>query len=125
MTMAQPNAKLERIFNLIDQAGGTKLPHVNQLDPKDKQTVIFNIWGAVFSIFYYFFHRMWKKGLVLGLISFVASIAVDIILSMFLSEQTLMQFGQFVSFGIWAAVFGTRANIDLYKKYRLNDDSWI
>lgn len=123
--MADLSPKFERIFALIDEAGGTKLPNVNKLNSKDKQSVIFNIWGGLFGLFYYLYYRMWKKGLVLTLISIVVSIAVQLILAIFISESTMDSIGSFVSLGISVAIFGTRANIDLYKKYRQGDDGWI
>lgn len=123
--MTEIPPKFERVFTLIDEAGGTKLPHINKLNSKDKQVVAFNIWGGLFGLFYYLYYRMWKKGLTLTVVSIIVSIVLQLILAIFMSESTLDSLTSLISFAVSIAIFGTRANIDLYKKYRLNDDSWI
>lgn len=117
--------KLEKVFLLIDEAGGPKLPQIKKLNSKDRQTIVFNIWGGIFGLFYYLYHRMWRKALVLLLISIVVSVVIEMILSLFVDQNTLNTFVSFISLGVSVAIFGTRANIDLYKKHKLNIDGWI
>lgn len=107
--------KLQPLFDLIDLAGGPKLPNIRSLDFGKGMKVTSNIWAFFFGIFYYLYHGMGKKGVVLSVISIVLALLVDHFFPA-LSE---------ISWIIAAAIFGTRANVDLYKKYKLSDDGWI
>ena len=107
--------KLEPLFALIDLAGGIKLPEIKTLKFSEKMKISFNIWAFIFSIFYYLYHKMWKKGIVYLIISIVLIFLVDAFIPDLSKISSL----------ITSVIFATRANIDLYKKYKLEDDSWI
>ena len=113
--MSDKIVKLEPLFALIDAAGGPKLTDIKTLNFSQKMKISFNIWAFLFSIFYYLYHKLWKKGLVYLFISVVLIILIDIFL------PDLSKASSFIT----SALFASRANIDLYKKYKLNDDSWI
>lgn len=113
------NTKYEEIFDLIDKAGGTKLPKVKELSFRQRNKIIFNIWSAIFGFLYYLLYVSWRKAITLSAISIVISILIDFILEAI--------GGPAIPGGVASiAIFGTRANIDLYKRYRLGDnDGWI
>ena len=113
--MSDKAAKLQPLFDLIDKAGGPKLPNIKTFDFGEKMKVSFNIFAFLFTIIYYLYHGMWKKGIVLLAISVVLSIIVDSFIPSLSS----------ISWLITSVIFATRANVDLYKKYKLNDDGWI
>ncbi len=113
--------KLERvqpILDAVEKAGGVKLSLYKELNSKEKGSCTFNIWGALFGIFYYVYHGMWKKGLaLLGIV-----IVLNIILSftIFLLIPALAN-GAFI---ISMVVYAVRTPVNLYSHYKLNDDSW-
>ena len=114
------STKLERITPILDaieKAGGLKM-NVKELSSKERGKVVFSVWAFLLGILYYFYQGMWKKGLVL----LAASMVIQII-SMFTIELIFPAFSS-VAWIITAVIFSTRAPINLYSTYRLNDDSW-
>lgn len=109
------DAKYEKTFALIDKAGGPRLSNIKALSFGEKMKVNFNIFAFLFTIFYYIYIGSWKKGVTY----FVISILLIVLL-----EQFLPQF-KGITWLVTSAIFATRANIDLYKKYKLNDSNWI
>jgi len=104
--------RLQPLFDAMDKAGGTKKPDVMSLTFKERLKVSFNIWAFLFNIIYYLYHGMWKKGLsLLGV-----CIALVVPLAYF--------FPDFPSGIITSALFATFAPINLYSKYKSNDDGW-
>jgi hypothetical protein len=113
--MSDKAAKFQAVFDLIDKAGGPKLPDLKSFSFGERMKVVFNVWGFLFGPIYYFYHGMWKKGLtLLGI-----SLGMIFIIVTFTPSLTV------ITNFICPAIFATRANIDLYKKYKLNDDSWF
>lgn len=113
--MSDKIEKLEPLFALIDAAGGPKLTDIKALNFSQRNKIVFNVWAFLFTIFYYFYHKIWKKAIVY----FVIAIVLIIIVDSFLPALSK------ISWVITSALFATRANIDLYKNYKLNDDGWI
>lgn len=113
--MSDKATKLQPLFDLIDEAGGPTLPNIKSLNFSKKQKVSFNIWGFLFTIFYYIYHGMWKKSLVL----FSISILIILLLESFFPETSSF------SWIVTSVIFATRANVDLYKKYKLSKNDWI
>ena len=113
--MSDKIAKLEPLFALIDAAGEPKLTDIKALNFSQRNKIVFNVWAFIFSIFYYFYHKIWKKAIVYFAIAIILIILIDSFLPA-LSN---------ISWVISSALFATRANIDLYKKYKLNDNGWI
>jgi hypothetical protein len=123
------STKLERITPILDtieKAGGLNMaesifkysPAFMELSSKDRRKATFSIWAFLFTIFYYIYHGMWKKGLVL----LAVSIAVQII-SMFTIELIVPAFAN-IAWILASVIYATRAPINLYSTYRLNDDGW-
>lgn len=110
---------LEPVFILIDKAGGPKLPNIKDLTFTERLKVIFNIWAFLFGILYYLYKKMWKRGIVYFALTLAISFAGVLLLD--ISEDFESIFTQLVGM----VIFGTRANIDLYKYYKLNDHNWI
>ena len=111
--------KLQPRFDLIDKAGGPRLPNIKDLTINERLKIIFNIWGFLFGIIYYLHKKMWKRGIVYLALTLVISFAGVLLLG--ISEQYWSTFTQLVGM----VIFGSRANIDLYKYYKLDDHNWI
>ena len=126
------STKLERItptLDAIEKAGGLNMvegfwwsvrrsPAFMELSPKERRKVTFSIWAFLFTIFYYIYHGMWKKGLVLLAVSIVVQI-----ISTFTIELIIPAFTN-VAWILTSVIYATRAPINLYSTYRLNDDGW-
>ena len=123
------STKLERITPLLDaieKGGGLNMsesffspsPAFKELSSKERRRATFSIWAFLFTIFYYIYHGMWKKGLVL----LAASIVIQII-SMFTIELIIPAFTS-IAWILTSVIYASRAPINLYSTYRLNDDGW-
>ena len=85
---------------------------------RDRMNVVANVFGVLFGPFYYLTKGMWKKAIVLTVLSIVVVVAADMVLdAMGIHDFMGLNF-------IASAIFGTRANIDYYKKMVLNDNGW-
>ena len=113
--MSNKELRLKPLFDAMDKAGGTKQPDFKTLTFKEKFKIGFSIWAFLFTIFYYLYHGMWKKGLFLLLVCMV----VVYILEYFIPSLPVTLTSVFV-----AVIFASRAPINLYSKYKLNDDGW-
>lgn len=110
--------KWTKIFALIDKAGGPKMPKIRELPFGERRRIVFNVWAFLLGPIYYPVKGMWKKGIVLFTLSVAAVILVDLLLEAFgIFNSKLSSF-------IAPAVFGTRANIDYYKKMVLGENGW-
>jgi hypothetical protein len=107
----------QKVFDLLEKAGGPKQQKINELAFSERRRVVFNVWGFLFGPFYYLAKGMWKKAIVLFALCVVAVAIVSIICE-------AMGVSDFITYFISSAVFGTRANIDYYKKMVLGDDGW-
>jgi len=102
------------VFSLIERAGGPSLPSANNLSHYERITINFNIWAFVFGPLYYLVKGMYRKaifGLMCGFLIIFGLIEV---------------IGQDMVFTNYVIpiIFGTRANIDYYKKCVLNENGW-
>ena len=104
-------------FALIEKAGGVRLHKFNELSSGERM-VIFNVLGFLFGPIYYLVKGMWKKAIVLTLISMALILILDAIL-----EAMDLRYTQFTGL-VSSVIFATRANIDYYKKMVLRDDGW-
>ena len=111
--MSDKAEKLAPILDAVEKAGGVKLSAAKELDWAERRRVSFSIWAFLFTIIYYIYHGMWKKGLVL----LAVSIALQVIVALI---PPLVGFAPFVA----SIIYATRAPVNLYSKYRLGDDSW-
>jgi hypothetical protein len=108
--------KFSKVFELIKKAGGPSLPDIKKLSFSERQKVVFNIWGFLFGVIYYFYHKLFKKGLLY--------LAVSIVIILF--QMNFIPELDDISWVVSCVIFATRANIDLYGKYVLNnDDKWF
>lgn len=112
--MATKIEKVTPVLDLIEKAGGIKMPLLKELSPKERIKVAYSVWAFLFSIFYYVYHGMWKKGLVLLAVSVAVTIPINLFLPTFAN----------ITWIITSVIYATRAPVNLYSKYRLNDDSW-
>jgi hypothetical protein len=101
-------------FRLIDKAGGPNFSKFKDLEFRERLYISFNIWAFLFGVFYYAAKGMWKKGLTLLVISIIIFTIIDM----------LFGIGNYFGMGV-AAIFGSRANIDYYKKIIHGDDEWF
>ena len=107
-------------FILIEKAGGVKLPNFKKLTFGERSKIITNILGFLFGPIYYIIKGMWKKAITLILISAVIIFIMNIIAVM-LGKPFIANMANFTG----AAICGSRANIDYFKKIRMNDNGWI
>ena len=103
---------------MLEKAGGPKLPKVRELTFGDRTNVVFNVFACLFGPLYYLAKGMWKKSIVLLSVSCVAIVVTELTLNaMGVRDLT-------ISYFIAPAIFGTRANIDYYKKMMLGENGW-
>ena len=108
--------KLQPIFALIEKAGGPKLPKMSSLSFSERSAVTYSMWAWFFTIFYYIYHGMWKKGVTL----FLIFVPIIVLVEMFIPALPPLITSLAVS-----GLFAVRAKLDLYKHYVLHDTSWI
>lgn len=104
-------------FELLEKAGGVKLPNAKNLLFGERMKVVFNIWGFLFGPFYYFAKGMWKKAISLFGLSVLIIVILEVICKEFGISNVITNF-------VAGAIFATRANIDYYKKVKLGDNNW-
>jgi hypothetical protein len=104
-------------FQIIEEAGGPKIGNIKSIPFERRYKINFNILGFLFGPFYYFAKGMPKKALTLVALSLGLIIVVSLLCDMLDTSDAITNF-------ISAAIFGTRANIDYYKKIVLNDNGW-
>ena len=104
--------RLQPLFDAMDKAGGPKKPDIKSLTSAERSRVSFSVWAFLFNIAYYLYHGMWKKGLFL--------LSVCIVLVSLIGYF----FPGFPAWIITSVMFATFAPINLYSKYKLNDDGW-
>jgi hypothetical protein len=76
---AGESPKWQKVFALIDKAGGAALPNKGNLTKVELRRIRANGWAAVFNVLYYLFKGMWKKALLIWLAYFAAVIVADMI----------------------------------------------
>lgn len=115
--------KFDTVFGLIEKAGGEKIPKIRELNSSERGKVVFNLWAVVFALFYYLYHGMWRKAITYFFIGVVIIITLVVI-----GDAIGGDFEGVINFAtnfVMPAIFGSRANIDLYKKIRLGNNKWI
>jgi len=85
-TTAAPSNELESIsdswkikFELLEKAGGVKLPNAKNLSFGERMKVVSNVWGFLFGPFYYLVKGMWKKAVSLLGISILIIVVLEAI----------------------------------------------
>lgn len=122
MSEQEISGKWKKRFDLIDKAGGVKLPLVKNLSFSERVTAAFNIWGFIFGVLYYGYLGMWKKGLFLfGIITLVCVLTA--LLESVFPEIKLLQKLNALTYIIMPVVCGAMVNIDYYKKIFVKEKS--
>lgn len=106
-------------FQLLEKAGGVKMPQLKALDFGERMKLSFNILAFLFGPFYYLAKGMWKKAIALFMVCAVLVVVLGVILEM----AGFGQFARSLGYGV-AAIFAVRANIDYYKKMVLGQNGW-
>ncbi len=122
MSEQEISGKWKKRFDLIDKAGGVKLPLVKNLSLSERVTAAFNIWGFIFGVFYYVHLGMSKKGLFLFGIITLGCVLTALLESVF-PEIKLLQYLNASTYFIMPLVFGGWVNIDYYKKIFVKEKS--
>lgn len=104
-------------FAQIEKAGGPKMPRAKDFPFGERCFLVFNIWGFLFGPFYYLVKGMWKKAISLFGLTLVIIIVASVVLGAMGMPTGILSF-------VGAALFGTRANVDFYKKVVLADNGW-
>lgn len=113
--MEEKIEKYAALFELIEKAGGAKLKNIKALTFSERMKVTFNPFAFLFTIIYYVYTGMWKKGVALFGICIVINLIGFLIINGFES----------FSWVVTSVIFATRANVDLYKEYKLQDKSFF
>ena len=110
----------QKRFAIIEKAGGPGLPLLKTLSFRER-SVAFNALAFLFCPFYYFAKGMWKKALtyfvIVTILIFVIEYAIELLGIGHALEGVTKYLGP--------VIYATRANIDFYKKIKLNQDTWI
>jgi len=114
--------RLEKKFDVIERAGGIKLPHMKSgsgisFTYWERLNVIFSLPAFLFGFVYYIYHGLWKKSLILVAFCLASIELLDII---FIRYPSIYELWYGFSYLITPMVFALRANGDLYTEYRLN-----
>jgi hypothetical protein len=120
--MGDKRARLQKKFDAVEKAGGIKLPNIKTLSFKERNQCIYSIWGFLFIIVYYGYHGVWKKGLSLLAIGLIITLLLDFIIMNFI--PTFYDAWGDIAFIITSVLFATRAPVNLYSKYILNENGW-
>jgi len=120
--MGDKRARLQKKFDAVEKAGGIKLPNIKTLSFKERNQCVFSIWGFLFIIVYYGYHGVWKKGLSLLAIGLIITLLLDFIIMNFI--PTFYDAWGDIAFIITSVLFATRAPVNLYSKYILNENGW-
>lgn len=107
----------QKKFDLLEKAGGVKMPNAKKLSFGDRRKIVFNIWGFLFGPIYYIAKGMWRKAISL----FGVSILIIVILELICRE---FGFSSAITNFVAAAIFSNRATVDYYKKIKLKDNGW-
>ncbi len=118
--MGDKRARLQKKFDAIEKAGGIKLPNIKTLSFKERIQCTYSIWGFLFSIVYYGYHGVWKKGLSLLAIGLIITLLLDFITMAFIPNFNM----DILPTLITSVLFATRAPVNLYSKYILNENGW-
>jgi hypothetical protein len=121
---ARPNKEAETIseawqerFDLLEKAGGVKMPNLKNLAFGERRKVIFNFWGFLFGPFFYLAKGMWKKALSLCGVAILIIVVLEAICRAMGVSDSITNF-------VGGAIFATRATVDYYKKVKLQDNGW-
>jgi hypothetical protein len=120
-------SRLQEKFDVIEKAGGIKLPHFKygsgiSFTFRERNKASFSAWAFLFGIFYYGYHGVWKKGLSLIVIALVIILLLELLIINFF--PTIYDSWGSVAYIIPAVLFATRAPVNLYSKYILNENGW-
>ena len=102
-------------FELIDKAGGAKMPRFKELSFGERMTVNTNVLAFFFGPFYYLAKGMWKKA-----ISITAIIFAFIFVLVLLGLKSNAGIG-----GAAAVMWSMLANMSYYKIEVLGEDPWL
>lgn len=107
----------QKKFDLLEKAGGVKLPKIKSLPLGERMKIGFNIWGFLFGPIYYLTKGMWRKAISLMAVALLIIVVLEVVCGAIGISSAITNF-------VAAAIFSSRATIDYYKKVKLNDNGW-
>lgn len=117
-------ARFEQIENYLDQKDKVSRKEKNQLYRSLPFTTRFNWLAFIFGFFYFLFLGIWRKGVVLLLISFVilfgAAFALEFMDTTTVTDERMLRA---VGFGV-GAIYAPIANFAYYLHIRKGSRSW-
>ena len=116
--------KWQKKFKLIEKIGADDgymqfSKNLSKEDFKTRLSIIFNVWAFLFSVFYYFYKKMYYKGAFLIGISIVWGIALDVIAIAFDIKFSITIYSLFVM-----VLAATMANYDYYRFITKGEKIW-
>lgn len=106
-------------FELIEKAGGDRLPYIERLTAKERIQVRFNGLAFLFGPFYYVAKGMWRRAITILAVAFVFSAPLTLIFRVLGLEDMERAITLAVS-----AVFAFKANLDYYFFAKLGKKLW-
>lgn len=106
----------KRKFDLIEKAGGPKLPNFKSLSFGERMQVGFSVLALFLGPIYYLVKGLWRQA--------VAYSGIGFVLTVILAAARLDGLQQFVVYGI-AGLYAARANVSYYKKEVFGEISWL
>ena len=73
------NDKWKERFEILDNIEGQYLKRGGELSGSDRAKISFRFFALIFGPGYYLFHRMWHKGLILLILSYITSLLFSIL----------------------------------------------
>lgn len=110
----------QRIFSLIDKAGGVKKPHLKELTVLERIKSSVSLWAYLFGPLYYLFLGMWKKAITYTVIIVALILLIPVIADVIFSSPNFDV--SKITFGIFWMIL---AKTDYYKLKVLKQDKWI
>ena len=120
--MSDKRSRLQPKLDLIEKAGGIKFTNMKALSPMERHKATWSWWALLFTIFYYGYHGVWKKGIVLFATVMTVVILGDIAVQMFIPSMYFTW--STVSSFMVPILFAGCAPRNLYSKYVLNENGW-
>ena len=112
----------DRVFALIEKAGGEKLPHFGNLTFNEKVRIRFNGGTLFFGWLHYLWKGMWRKVLsYCGIFLLVMFFAEEFLKNTDIPNDSIERICSF-AFMIFLCF---NANIFIYRKEKLGDNSWF
>jgi hypothetical protein len=116
---AQLSALWRIRFDLVEKAGGPTHPLLKQMPLGERFRLMFNIWALLFGAFYYLAKGMWRKAILIVLVSGLTLVLIEMV-----APNGELDAVRHAVNGAITILITMLANISYYKKVVLGDNGW-